>query len=208
MNGSELVSLVSMLSYGRSRTNAEERALNLQFLNMANLELWLSLSGSQSLTNVSSYDLSRASAQNATSYVAEEGGYFSISPPSIEGKTLMSVNAIFDKNNKLLTQCAITDSFTFEEDRYSFRNAKYYFKDTSNLKNLKFICFCNPPAIVDTEDEITHIPKVFQHLLVNGALYYLTVSTFGSLDKVSIQLSVWENAKKLIGMLNTVKTVF
>ncbi len=202
--GSELVKLLSVMSYGRAKTLKEENLLSLQFLNLANLDLWSCLMENKKQHQVLNFDAADDDDKTYFSYRELENNYFELEIPD----NLNSIVAIYDKNKQLLDFADVNQMFSFSSTEYNFIENKLSFKKDANTEKILFVVLPNPPQINNDDTPITHIPEIFQHALVSGAMYYATVSTFGFADKIQIQLTMWESIKEKITYLCNNKVMF
>lgn len=202
--GSELVKLVSVMNYGRAKTLEEENLLSLQFLNLANLDLWSCLMENKKHHQLLNFDSNYDDDKDYFSYQELDNNYFQLEIPD----NLNSVVAIYDGNKKLIDFADINEMFSFDSTKYNFIENKFLFKKSASTEKLCFVVLPNPPQIKDDDTPINHIPEMFQHALVSGAMYYSTVSTFGFADKIQIQLTMWESVKEKITYLCNNKLMF
>lgn len=194
MQVSELIDLVSQLSFGRTMPTNRERELYLRFLNLANLELWqVAVNANQFLKVV---DIFFENGENSAPI--PQGFYL---------KKLFS-------EDKPLKQCKLEHVFNIPQSEYITINNAIRISPTNNQvtkvdpldnQNKRYITALvleNPKKLVENVEDIeTEVdapvyPLPYHIGLVHGALFYLYASNKGFVEKIKYQMIAWEESKK------------
>jgi hypothetical protein len=194
MQVSELIDLVSQLSFGRTMPTNRERELYLRFLNLANLELWqVAVNANQFLKIVDIF--------------FENGSNDAPIPKGFYLKKLFS-------EGKPLKQCKLENVFNIPQSEYiTINNAitispinsqvtKVDPLDNQNKRYITALVLENPKKLVENvEDVETEVdepvyPLPYHIGLVHGALFYLYASNKGFVEKIKYQMIAWEESKK------------
>ena len=197
MDVSELIDLVSELSFGRSMPTDKERKIYLRFLNLANLELW------QLVIN-SGYFL------NTVDIFLDDNEYEAPCPDGYYIKELFADGTTLKKGR-------FEDIFNIPQEQYNIVNGNIIISKNQFLKTkadpdnenaikryIVALVLPNNKELVETVDnEVletnTPVYPVPYHLgLVHGALFYLYISNKGFSEKIKYQMLAWDEAKKSI----------
>lgn len=194
MNVTQLIDLVGQLSFSRNNLTIKERNNYLNYLNLANLELWqILINGNQFFQTVNVYLDNDYKSNLPISY------YY--------------IKTIF--SNKIqLEKCTLDKVLDIPAGRYTILNNVLQVGVNTNLPSgidpsdgstKKYVTLIILPACKqlvenvvnpDTEVDTPVFPEP-QHLsLVHGALYYLYISGKGYTEKMKHQLLNWDQAKK------------
>lgn len=194
MQVSELIDLVSQLSFGRSNPTSKERQLYLRFLNLANLEMW-------------------QIAVNANSFLQIVDIFFepnTNTSPIPEGYYIKALYA----DNKQLKKCRLENIFDVPQGQYTTINnaitistnqiqlMKIDPKDNEHKRYINALLLPNAKSLVenvtnpDIEVSIPVYPLPYHLGLVHGALFYLYTSNKGFIEKIKYQMLAWDESKK------------
>jgi hypothetical protein len=204
MNVTELIELTNRLSTDKSELTPKERAAYLQYLNMANDELYEIASGLPSL--IPQVDI----------FLSGQSFAFHSSNIFYYPSDLFKIDNIFIGDIEL-KKCSISDLF-LNQDKYI-----YYGSSTGVFisNKLKYPLKANPEAGIDTayismfytrnpkrlvetvndtnlETDTPVYPLPYHIFLVHGALYYFYFSNKVFMDKMAYIRNVWENDKKIL----------
>lgn len=194
MHVSELIDLVSQLSFGRNTPTARERESYLRFLNLANLEMWqIAINANQFLKVVDIF--------------FEDGENSAPIPQGYYLKKLFS-------DDKPLKQCKLENVFNIPQSEYIIINnainistihnqvTKIDPLDNQHKRYITALVLDNPKKLVENVEDIeTEVDKPVYPLpyhigLVYGALFYLYTSNKGFIEKIKYQMLAWEDSKK------------
>ena len=194
MHVSELIDLVSQLSFGRASPTAKERELYLRFLNLANLEMW------QTAVNANQF-------LKVVDIFFDDGEYRA---PIHEGYYLKGLFA----DNRPLSKCRFDNIFDIPQGQYSIinnaitisKNQTQLIKedplDNENKKYITALMLQNAKSLVENvndaniEVSIPVYPEPYHLGLVHGALFYLYTSNKGFVEKIKYQMIAWDESKR------------
>ena len=194
MNVSELIDLVSQLSFGRATPTAKERELYLRFLNLANLEMWqIAVNANQFLKKVDIF------FEDQSNQAPIPKGYY--------------LKKLF-YGEKTMKQSTLDHLFNIPQSEYIIINNEIIINppynqptklDPSDNKHKKYIVALvldNPKNLVENVADNTNevdepvYPLPYHVGLVYGALFYLYTSNKGFIEKIKYQMISWDEAKK------------
>ena len=202
MNVTELIELTNRLSTDKSELTPKERAAYLQYLNMANDELYeIASSGLSSLIPYTEI------------FVADELLLFNGSYLFRLPNNMFKIDNIFAGNTEL-KKGSITELQTGKETNKYFCSAGFVF----GSNKLKYPIKTNPTTGIDTayismfytpnpkklveeinddnlETDTPVYPLPYHIFLVHGALYYFYFSNKVFMDKMAYIRNVWEKDK-------------
>ena len=194
MQVSELIDLVSELSFGRSSPTTRERELYLRFLNIANEELWQLVI-------------------NGGAFLKTQDLFFEEGSSNISVPESFYMKQLYCSGNPL-KKCEFSKIFNIPQGQYSLINNEITIskqeilsrkEDPSDNVNKRYIVALLLPeakklvevvqdAMVEASSPVYPIPY---HLgLVHGALFYLYLSNKGFSEKIKYQMVAWDEFKK------------
>lgn len=191
---SELVDLISQLSFGRAMPTNREREIYLRFLNLANLEFW-------------------QITINAGNFLREVDIFFNENEDKAPVPQGYYLKKIFSQS-KPLKKCKIDDIFNIPSSEYiiidnhihinknELSEIKQDPSDNQHKKYIKALVLDNPKKLVENivnienEVDIPVYPLPYHIGLVHGALFYIYTSNKGFIEKIKYQMAAWEEAKK------------
>jgi hypothetical protein len=192
---SELIDLLSDLSFGRNNPTARERELYLRFLNLANLEMWqIAVNANQYLKTVDIFF-------NNNEYVANvpEGYYLK---KIFAEKTVMKLCKLENVFNIPQLEYIIIDNKIHVSSVNTTQSMKVDPSDGQSKRYVTALILDNPKTLVenveDIENEVNEpvYPLPYHIGLVHGALFYLYTSNKGFVEKIKYQMIAWGEAKK------------
>jgi hypothetical protein len=208
MNVTELIELTNRLSTDKSELTPKERAAYLQYLNMANDELYeIASSGLKTILTYKTIFL------NSASDVFKDSSRFLLP------NDLFKIDSIFVDRLSLKMGNYTNTNAALNPDEYITDN-QYIYCNTSNL-GLKYLTATdetdntvkkyitifytpNPKRLVEEindnnlETDTPVYPLPYHIFLVHGALYYFYFSNKVFMDKMAYIRNVWENDKKIL----------
>jgi hypothetical protein len=205
MNVTELIELTNRLSTDKSELTPKERAAYLQYLNMANDELYeIASSGYAPITNrkdlFPAFESPFYKGTTAFNYpdnffkidsvfadhtLLKRGNIKDMASGSNVGEYLTSHKYIYvDNKNKFLTAVDPTDGVTKKYITLFYAELPKRLVEDINDANLE----TNTPVY----------PLPYHIFLVHGALYYFYFSNKVFMDKMAYIRNVWENDKKIL----------
>lgn len=205
MNVTELIELTNRLSTDKSELTPKERAAYLQYLNMANDELYeIASSGLPALIPYTEI------------FVADELPLFNGSYLFRLPNNMFKIDNIFAGNTEL-KKGSITELQTGGETNKYFCSAGFVFGsnklkyptkiDTTDNTDKKYISMFytpNPKKLVENidnanlETDTPVYPLPYHIFLVHGALYYFYFSNKVFMDKMAYIRNVWEKDKETL----------
>jgi hypothetical protein len=207
MNVTELIELTNRLSTDKSELTPKERAAYLQYLNMANDELYeIASSGLKTILDA---DLAYLSFVPTTWGNNDIGGF--TAPANLfKLDTVVAGRTSLKQGNYTIVNVP--------QDEYVFRGKFIYTNITSGIKYqtridpkdgvnkrvLTVFYVPNPKRLVETvndanlETDTPVYPLPYHIFLVHGALYYFYFSNKVFMDKMAYIRNVWENDKKIL----------
>ena len=207
MNVTELIELTNRLSTDKSELTPKERSAYLQYLNMANDELYeIASSG---LKTILSADYAYLSFIPTTWNATDVGAF--ISPNNLfKLDTVVAGRTNLRQGNHTTVNLA-PDEYVFR-DKYIYANInsgiKYQSRidpiDNTNKRFLTIFYVPNPKRLVEEinddnlETDTPVYPLPYHIFLVHGALYYFYFSNKVFMDKMAYIRNVWENDKKIL----------
>lgn len=202
MNVTELIELTNQLSTDESYITTKERAAYLQYLNMANMELY-PIAASGLKTIVQKVDIFLDAATESFLIPAD----------------LYMIRVIFINKIKLIP-CDVDQDPYIPADRYLAIGNSIYCNltaggppflskvdptDNTVKKYITLFYAPNPKTLVEnvadplTEINIPVYPVPYHQFLVHGALYYFYFSNKVFLDKMAYIRNIWEKDKDELG---------
>lgn len=205
MNVTELIELTNRLSTDKSELTPKERAAYLQYLNMANDELYdIASSGLSSLILYKEMFL--------TADLPIFGGSYLLNYPA----NLFKIDNIFVGGTEL-TKGSIRDLQLGEDinkylstDKGIFVSNKLRFltkedpTDNTNKKYISIFYTANPKRLVEEindanlETDTPVYPLPYHMFLIHGALYYFYFSNKVFMDKMAYIRNIWEKDKETL----------
>jgi len=194
MHVSELIDLVSQLSFGRVQPTEKERNLYLRFLNLANLEMW-------------------QLAVNASQFLRTQDLFFEDGENTVDIPDGYYLKGVFLGNHPL-TKCNFDNILDVPQSKYSTINnvititanhnqsTKLDPSDNKYKRYITVVLLENAKVLVEnvtdsTKEVDTPVYPMPYHLgLVHGALFYLYTSNKGFTEKIKYQMLAWSDAKK------------
>lgn len=205
MNVTELIELTNRLSTDKSELTPKERAAYLQYLNMANDELYeIASSG---LKSVLQYKIIFQDFNSVT---------FKDSSGFLLPDDLFKIDSVFADRTPLKMGNYINANVAFNPDEYTTDN-RYIYCNTGNSgpkyltatdprdntvkKYITIFYTPNPKRLVETvndanlETDTPVYPIPYHIFLVHGALYYFYFSNKVFMDKMAYIRNVWDKDK-------------
>lgn len=197
MHVSELIDLVSQLSFGRVQPTEKERNLYLRFLNLANLEMW-------------------QLAVNASQFLRTQDLFFEDGENTVDIPEGYYLKGVF-LGNQPLTRCKFDNILDIPQSQFSIINNAITINITQNHVNpstkldpsdnqyksyITVVLLENAKVLVENvtdstkEVDIPVYPMPYHLGLVHGALFYLYTSNKGFTEKIKYQMLAWSDAKK------------
>lgn len=205
MNVTELIELTNRLSTDKSELTPKERAAYLQYLNMANDELYeIYGSGSSALIPYKEIFLTYESPIFNKSYV------FSYPNDLFKIENVFAGDVELKKGSIRDLQLGqdVNKYFGSKTGFFISSKLKYPTKiDTTDNTDKKYISIFytpNPKRLVENindanlETDTPVYPLPYHIFLVHGALYYFYFSNKVFMDKMAYIRNVWENDKKIL----------
>jgi hypothetical protein len=205
MNVTELIELTNRLSTDKSELTPKERAAYLQYLNMANDELYeIYSSGTPTLIPYKEIFSSAESLMFNNSYIFNyPDNLFKIENIFV-GDTELIKGSIRDLQLELdLNKYfgSATSIFISSKLRYP---TKLDATDNTNKKYISIFYTPNPKRLVENitdanlETDIPVYPLPYHIFLVHGALYYFYFSNKVFMDKMTYIRKIWEEDKETL----------
>lgn len=208
MNVTELIELTNRLSTDKSELTPKERAAYLQYLNMANDELYeIASSG---LKSVLQYKIIFQEINSVT---------FKDSSGFLLPDDLFKIDSVFADRTPLKMGNYINANVAFNPDEYTTDN-RYIYCNTGNSgpkyltatdprdnivkKYITIFYAPNPKRLVEEvndanlETDTPVYPLPYHIFLVHGALYYFYFSNKVFMDKMAYIRNVWEKDKETL----------
>lgn len=195
MQVSELIDLVSQLSFSRNLPTLKERKNYLRFLNLANLELWQIAVNADIFFEEKELFIDKDSLSGAV-----PDGYY--------------IKALFNGKDRL-SRCRLNEIFNPNSLQYMLTNNRIILSKVLNLPEkedvsdsgkrkpyIRAILLPNTKSLVEsvvdraTELDTPPYPEPYHLALVHGALFYLYLSGKGFAEKIKYQMLAWDEAKK------------
>ena len=207
MNVTELIELTNRLSTDKSELTPKERAAYLQYLNMANDELYeIASSGLKTILQGEYAYFNYA----PTTWGDNDIGAFKAPADLFKLDTVVAGRTSLKQANHTIVNIA--------PDEYVFRDKWIYTNITSGIKyqtridptdnvNKRFLTAFyvpNPKRLVETindanlETDTPVYPLPYHIFLVHGALYYFYFSNKVFMDKMAYIRNVWEKDKETL----------
>lgn len=207
MNVTELIELTNRLSTDKSELTPKERAAYLQYLNMANDELYeIASSGLKTILQAEFAYFAFA----PTTWGSNDIGGFKAPDNLFKLDTVVAGRTPLKQANHTIVNIA--------PDEYVFRDKWIYTNITSGIKyqtridptdnvNKRFLTAFyvpNPKRLVETvnddnlETDTPVYPLPYHIFLVHGALYYFYFSNKVFMDKMAYIRNVWEKDKETL----------
>lgn len=208
MNVTELIELTNRLSTDKSELTPKERAAYLQYLNMANDELYeIASSGLNSIV------------EGRISYLDFVSSTFKDSAGFLFPDNLFKIDSVFvdriplRKGNYTNANAALAPDEYVTQKNYIFCNIgnsglKYQttidLRDNLVKKYINVFYVPNPKKLVEEindanlETDTPVYPLPYHIFLVHGALYYFYFSNKVFMDKMAYIRNVWEKDKETL----------
>ena len=208
MNVTELIELTNRLSTDKSELTPKERAAYLQYLNMANDELYeIASSGLNSIV------------EGRISYLDFVSSTFKDSAGFLFPDNLFKIDSVFvdriplRKGNYTNANAALAPDEYVTQKNYIFCNIgnsglKYQTtidpRDNVVKKYINVFYMPNPKKLVENIDDANLetdtpvYPLPYHIFLVHGALYYFYFSNKVFMDKMAYIRNVWEKDKETL----------
>lgn len=208
MNVTELIELTNRLSTDKSELTPKERAAYLQYLNMANDELYeIASSGLNSIV------------EGRISYLDFVSSTFKDSAGFLFPDNLFKIDSVFvdriplKKGNYTNANAALAPDEYVTQKNYIFCNIgnsglKYQTtidpRDNVVKKYINVFYIPNPKKLVENIDDANLetdtpvYPLPYHIFLVHGALYYFYFSNKVFMDKMAYIRNVWEKDKETL----------
>jgi hypothetical protein len=208
MNVTELIELTNRLSTDKSELTPKERAAYLQYLNMANDELYEIASSGLNLI-----------IEGRISYLDFVSSTFKDSAGFLFPDNLFKIDSVFidriplKKGNYTNANAALAPDEYVTQKNYIFCNIsnsglKYQMaidpRDSINKKYINVFYTPNPKRLVENindanlETDTPVYPLPYHIFLVHGALYYFYFSNKVFMDKMAYIRNVWEKDKETL----------
>lgn len=167
MQVSDLITLMGTLSVGSDNVTASERAIFLQYLNLAHFQLY-----------------QETAAWNDDLLVAENLSTSAESPVITLSQFPFAMNSVFDNTNKqALSQKSIRDIIVDDpllsksgepQIFYVIKNRLNFYPVPSDIVEVKVWYTPQPSSLNEnSEEQDIPYPVAFHQVLADGALYYL-----------------------------------
>lgn len=205
MNVTELIELTNRLSTDKSELTPKERAAYLQYLNMANDELYeIASSGLPSLIPQVDIFLSGQSFAFNNSYIFHyPTDLFKIDNIFVGDVELKksSISDLFLNQDKYIYYGSRTGVFISNKLKYPFKTNPDTGVETAYIS---MFYTRNPKRLVETinddnlETDTPVYPLPYHIFLVHGALYYFYFSNKVFMDKMAYIRNVWEKDKETL----------
>jgi len=205
MNVTELIELTNRLSTDKSELTPKERAAYLQYLNMANDELYeIASSGLKSILTYKTIFL------DSESEVLKNSSRFLLPDDLFKIDTVFVDRVSLKMGNYTAANAAINPDEYITDNKYIYCNTSTsglrYLTATDDTDNAvkKYITMFyvpNPKTLVeeindDTLETDTPVyPLPYHIFLIHGALYYFYFSNKVFMDKMAYIRNVWEKDK-------------
>lgn len=207
MNVTELIELTNRLSTDKSELTPKERAAYLQYLNMANDELYeIASSGLKTILQAEYAYFNYA----PTTWGDNDVGAFKAPADLFKLDTVVAGRTSLKQANHTIVNVA--------PDEYVFRDERIYTNITSGIKyqtridptdnvNKRFLTVFyvpNPKRLVEEvndanlETDTPVYPLPYHIFLVHGALYYFYFSNKVFMDKMAYIRNIWEKDKETL----------
>lgn len=208
MNVTELIELTNRLSTDKSEITPKERSAYLQYLNMANDELYEIASSGLNLI-----------IEGRISYLDFVSPTFKDSAGFLFPDNLFKIDSVFidriplKKGNYTNANAALAPDEYVTQKNYIFCNIsnsglKYQMaidpRDLINKKYINVFYTPNPKRLVENindanlETDTPVYPIPYHIFLVHGALYYFYFSNKVFMDKMAYIRNVWEKDKQIL----------
>jgi hypothetical protein len=208
MNVTELIELTNRLSTDKSELTPKERAAYLQYLNMANDELYeIASSGLKTILTYKTIFL------NSASDVFKDSSRFLLPNDLFKIDSIFVDRLSLKMGNYTNTNAALNSDEYITDNQYIYCNTSNsglkYLTATDETDNTvkKYITIFytpNPKRLVEEindnnlETDTPVYPLPYHIFLVHGALYYFYFSNKVFMDKMAYIRNVWENDKKIL----------
>lgn len=167
MQVSDLITLMGTLSVGSDNVTASERAIFLQYLNLAHFQLY-----------------QETAAWNDDLLVSETLSTFAESPVITLSQFPFAMNSVFDNTNKqALSQKSIRDIIVDDpllsksgepQIFYVIKNQLNFYPVPNDIVEVKVWYTPQPSSLNEnSEEQDIPYPVAFHQVLADGALYYL-----------------------------------
>lgn len=211
MNVTELIELTNRLSTDKSELTPKERAAYLQYLNMANDELYeIASSGLKSILREEYVYFDDVQTRNAVPWGDNDIGAFKAPADLFKLDTVVAGRTSLKQGNHTIVNVA-PNEYVFRFG-YIYTNItsgiKYQTRidptDNINKKHLTIYYTQNPKRLVETindanlETDTPVYPLPYHIFLVHGALYYFYFSNKVFMDKMAYIRNVWEKDKETL----------
>jgi len=205
MNVTELIELTNRLSTDKSELTPKERAAYLQYLNMANDELYeIASSGYAPLTTrINLFPAFESPFYKGSTAFNYPTNFFKIDSVYAD-HTLLKRGNIKDAAAGLnIGEYLTSHLYIYVNNSNKFLTAV----DRTDKVNKKYITLFymeNPKRLVEEinddnlETDTPVYPLPYHIFLVHGALYYFYFSNKVFMDKMAYIRNVWENDKKIL----------
>lgn len=192
MNVTELINLLDDRSTGKTQTTPKERMRYLQYLNLANNELY-NIAASGLVTIQQTVNLFRDDVNEG---FVLPNDIFKINQISIQNKENLNEysNTEYSINNNYLILNNKNIQYTHLVDPV----------DNISKPSIKLVYTPNPKKLVEvinnisTETNIPIYPTPFHDFLINGGLYYFYFSNKIFLEKMNYIREIWKENKAML----------
>jgi hypothetical protein len=208
MNVTELIELTNRLSTDKSELTPKERAAYLQYLNMANDELYEIAS-----SGLSSISIGRSSYLDFLSTIFKDSAAFPFPENLFKIENVFVDRIPLKKGNYTNANAALAPDEYAVQQGYIFCNIsnsglKYQTAidptDGVTKKYINVFYVPNPKRLVEEinddnlETDTPVYPLPYHIFLVHGALYYFYFSNKVFMDKMAYIRNVWEKDKETL----------